>query len=146
MFRRLAAVGSILLLAEPVAGCGGAGSGAHYSRPALVACLHRQGVPTRDISHPATAFDRQVATFLKPIDPNFVGAEFQSGEFVGIAFAADSAGASNVRQELQKLANSPGATPGKIAQKGSIVVLTRPHVTAGVQKTLDRCESNAATS
>ena len=146
MFKRLATVGSILLLAVPVAGCGGASSGAHYSRPALVACLHQRGVPTRDISHPVTAFDKQVATFLKPIDPNFVGAKFQSDEFVGIAFAADSAGASNVRGELQKLAKSPGATPGKITQKGSIVVLTRPHVTAGVQKTLDQCESNAATT
>jgi hypothetical protein len=146
MFKRLATVGSITLLAVPAAGCGGTSSGAHYSRPALVACLHQQGVPTRDISHPATAFDRQVATFLKPIDPNFVGAKFQSGEFVGIAFTADSAGASNVRRELQKLATSPGATPGKITQKGSIVVLTYPHVTAGVQKTLDQCESNAATS
>jgi len=146
VFKRLATVGSILLLAVPVAGCGGAGSGTHYSRPALVACLRRHGVPTRDISHPVTAFDTHVATFLKPIDPNFIGAKFQSGEFVGIAFAADSAGASKVRGELQKLTKSPGATPGKVTQKGSIVVLTYPHVTAGVQKTLDQCESNAATS
>ena len=146
MFKRLATVGSGLLLAVTVAACGGGSSGTHYSRPALVACLHKQGVLTRDISHPVTAFDKQVATFLKPIDPNFIGAKFQSGEFVGIEFAADSAGASKVRGELQKLAKSPGATPGKIAQKGSIVVLTYPHVTAGVQKTLDQCESNAATS
>ena len=146
MFKRLAIVGSGLLLAVTVAACGGGSSGTHYSRPALVACLDQQGVGTQDISHPVTAFDKQVATFLKPIDPNFIGAKFQSGEFVGIAFAADSAGASKVRGELQMLAKSPGATPGKITQKGSIVVLTYPHVTAAVQKTLDHCESNAATS
>ena len=146
MFKRLATVGSILLLAVTVAACGDVSGGVHYSRPALVVCLHRQGVPTQDISHPVTAFDQQVATFLKPIDPNFIGAKFRSGEFVGIAFAADSARASKVRGELQKLAKSPGATPGKITQKGSIVVLTYPHVTAGVQRTLDQCESNAATS
>ena len=146
MFKRPAAVGSILLLALPVAGCGGAGSGARYSRPALVACLHQESVATRDISHPVTAFDKQVGRFLKPIDPNFIGARFQSGDFVGIAFAADSAGASKVRGELEKLAKRPGATPGRITQKGSIVVLTYPHVTAGVRKTLDQCESNAAAS
>ena len=111
-----------------------------------MACLDQKGVLTRDISHPVTAFDQQPATFLKPIDPNFVGAKFPSGEFVGIAFAPDSAGASKVRRELQKLAKGPGATSGKITQKGSIVVLTYPHVTAGVQKTLDECESSAASS
>lgn len=144
MVKRLAAVGSVILLAGALAGCGGGGSGTRYSKPALVACLHQQGVPTQDISHPVTASDKQVATVLKPIDPNIVVAKFQSGEFVGIAFAADNAGASRVLGELQKLAKRPGATPGKITQKGSIVVLTNLHITAGVQKTLDQCESNAA--
>ena len=143
---KYAIVGAVSIAALATTGCGGSTSSTHYSKPALVACLRQHGVVTRDvISHPATRFDRKVARLLAPIDPNFIGAKFPSGEFVGIAFAADSSGAGRVLKEFQKLAKSPGAGPGKIAQKGSIVVLTRPHVTAGLQNTLDKCESSAVT-
>jgi hypothetical protein len=142
MLKRLSSFGVLLLLAVTVAGCGGGGSGTRYSKPALVACLHGKGVQTQDISHPVTAADFAAARILKPIDPNMIAAKFPSGEIVAVAFNASSAGASKVRGELEKVENRTGGH-GNVTQKGAIDVLASSHITAGVQNTLDQCESNA---
>lgn len=135
----LCALGALL-----VSGCGGGGGGAsRYNKPTFVACLNQHGVPTQDLSNPVTAADKAVAALLKPISPNMIAAKFPDG-FVGVAFASSSAGAARILAKFKQLMKSPSATPGKVQQVGSLVILTNPHTTAGTQKTLAACESSAA--
>jgi hypothetical protein len=140
---RGAVAGVGLILACVLTGCGGGGSSARYSKPAMVKCLQDHGVPSQDISHPVTAEDKQVAKLLRPIAPNTIVAQFNSDEFVGISFAADSAGATRILHAFQKLAKSPGATPGTIRKVGNLVLLQDPHPTQGTQQTLATCEKQA---
>lgn len=125
-----------------ISGCGGHNA-TRYSKPAFVACLEQDGVPSQDIKHPVTALDRAVANALRPIAPNLIVAKFRDGEFVGVAFAADAARASQILRAFKKLVKLPGATPGKLILAGNLVLLTNPHITAGVKSTINACEADA---
>jgi hypothetical protein len=130
-------------------GCGG-GQGSRrssepqrYSKAAFVACVHKDGAVIHDISKPRGRADKLLAEVFSPIAPNFVAARFSDSEFVGIAFAADPAGAGRILDRFKKLARQPGTTVGRLTLRGNIVLLTNKHATVAVAKALRGCEADS---
>jgi hypothetical protein len=127
-----------------LAGCGGGGA-KRFSRPAFEACLHDHSAQTQSYGQALGGADIHVKKLLQPIAPNLIAVKFPSGEFAGIAFSKDAAGARRIRDALTRIAKAGGTLDqGKFEQDGTLLLILPPHVTAGTDSIIKDCEKSSA--